>query len=155
MWKVLKAIAGYSSSYDGDDDFDEAAEDLLLDPIHVAGCLNVKSLEAAVSHEPTMAFTRRAFSFINDDDVFVSSLSISPDERSIKVDHASWTADKWCKHLTQLVTFGILVSVIYTEVRGSAKYFAVPKADSTRHLQWPRNQPPHADTSPRQPPFHS
>jgi hypothetical protein len=41
-----------------------------------------------------------------------------------------WTAKKWQGHLLQLVIFTILVAISWKDIRGAAKYFAVPKSET-------------------------
>jgi hypothetical protein len=117
-------MGGYNLSYDGDT-MDVDASRLKLDPITVAGSLKVKELRKATEHQPTLRFASKGFSFIQDEH-FVDS--IRRPNTNAENQHVN-TAHKWTKHLADLVAFTIIVAVVWSEVKSSAKYFGVPKND--------------------------
>ncbi len=126
MWKILKTFnSGYGAAYsDCFDDLNQDTSKLPLDTIEVAGDLRVQDLRGATKKQPCLHFTQKAYSFISSA-AFIKSITL-PQYQKAKVERTA-TAQKWREHLLTLVATTIIIAIAWKDIKGAAKYFAVPK----------------------------
>jgi hypothetical protein len=129
--RSLLELRAYGPAPYADGETDEVdASALPLDPIEVAGQMRIAELWSAVQAAIAcglvcLLFAEEAFRFVLDGDFFERQVKRYPD--TVTRTHTE-TARKWKRHLGQMVVFGVLTAIAYSEVRFAASYFAVPKS---------------------------
>jgi len=135
FWKLFREIGLYSDSY-GDLEAKRIDASLLnLDPVSVAGHLNISLLKRRCQQDHMrckVGFALPALQLITED----------IPEDYFDLDHSTqrflkrYTSRKWLKHLNDLEEASMLISVAYRHLHHVAYYFAVPKNETKARAIW-------------------
>jgi len=135
FWKLFREIGLYSDSY-GDLEAKRIDASLLnLDPVSVAGRLNVKLLKSRClqTHmKCTVGFSLPALCLITEDIPEGYFDLDGSTQRFFK----RFTSSKWLRHIGELEESSMLVSVAYRHLHHVAYYFAVPKNGNMARAIW-------------------
>jgi RimJ/RimL family protein N-acetyltransferase len=126
MWRVLKALHLPYGAYEAPDIDAVDAHTWPLDPIDVAGKVDLKALQSSVTRRGFVAATLAILIVLGDESAFAEHVALSGlEDTAVSTDV---TSDKWKAHFLELVSFGILKETSNTQRALSfGRYFAIPK----------------------------